>query len=366
MIRSVAIIGTGLMGGSLALALRNAQPDLDIIGVDQPGILEIALSRGIITSSRESATEAASVADVVVLATPLSTSERLLAEIGPHVRPGAVVHDVCSVKGSIATIAKSALSDEVLFVGGHPMTGSEKGGIRHADALLFENVTYILCPEVHGDKQLAAYGVFTDLLTSTGARLLEMDASTHDRIAARVSHLPQLLSVLMVNLASISRSKDRDLLDLAAGGFRDMTRIASSPFPMWRDILEENRTEVLDALDTFEKLLRDLREDLSVSDLDAIGERFRDAEQTRDFIPADRKGFLQPLADVYVFASDRPGALVGITGSLFDASLSIKDIELLRIRESTGGTFRLGFRTVEEATKAVKVLSEKGFSSYRL
>ena len=145
-----------------------------------------------------------------------------------------------------------------------------------------------------------------------------------------------------------------------------MTRIAGSPFPMWHDILDGNRDEVLSALTDFERLLAELKSDLASKSLDSVGERFRDAEQTRNFIPSDRKGFLQPLADVYVFTSDRPGALVDMTSALHEADLSIKDIELLRIRENTGGTFRIGFETPIEADAAVRALSEANFLSYRL
>ncbi len=366
MIQTVSVIGTGLMGGSMALALRQSNPQIEVIGFDEPGVLTLALKKGSISSAAASLKEAISKADLVIVATPLSASLSLVREMAPFLKSGAIVHDLCSVKKSMSSTAVECLPKDALFVGGHPMTGSEKEGIRHADALLFENATYVLCPQERTDSQEVAYGHLKQLLTGIGARLLEMSAETHDRIAARVSHLPQLLSVLLVNLASKSRKDDHDILDLAAGGFRDMTRIAGSPFPMWRDIFSGNRTEVLEAISLFERLLSDVKLDLERDNLDGIRENFRDAEQTRDFIPTDRKGFLQPLADVYVFTSDRPGALVDMTSALFEADLSVKDIELLRIRESTGGTFRIGFQSTEEADKAVEVLSGSGFSAYRL
>lgn len=361
----IALIGLGLMGGSMGLALREGDPTLEIIGVDEPGVLDQALRKGAITKSASSPNEAVAEADIVILATPLSVTLGLIREIGPNLRPGTLVHDICSVKVPVETCAQHALGDGVFFVGGHPMTGSEKAGIRHADGLLFENATYVLCPSSSGEES-EMYGELKRLLSSLGARLLEMESLVHDRIASRVSHLPQLLSVLLVNLASKSRKLDRNILDLAAGGFRDMTRIAGSPFPMWHDILDGNRDEVLSALTDFERLLAELKSDLASKSLDSVGERFRDAEQTRNFIPSDRKGFLQPLADVYVFTSDRPGALVDMTSALHEADLSIKDIELLRIRENTGGTFRIGFETPIEADAAVRALSEANFLSYRL
>ncbi|MDA0378968.1 MAG: prephenate dehydrogenase/arogenate dehydrogenase family protein, partial [Bacteroidetes bacterium] len=223
----------------------------------------------------------------------------------------------------------------------------------------------VLCPPA-GDVDAARYATFQSLLQSTGARLLEMSPRKHDRVAARVSHLPQMLSVLLVNLAAQSRQQDPEVLRLAAGGFRDMTRIASSPFRMWSDILDGNREEAQAALETFAGLLSELSAELRAGSMDAIGDRFRLAEQTRNFIPADSKGFLKPLADVFVFTPDRPGALVELTSTLFQADLSIKDIELLRIREQTGGTFRLGFDTASEAGLAVDALQSAGFTAYRL
>lgn len=354
------------MGGSLGLAIRSSNPSIRVIGVDQPGILETALKRGAISEGHQTMSDAVCDADITFIATPPAASLNVLKNIALRVKSGSIVSDMSSVKCPIEKIAGQSLPDDVLFVGGHPMTGSEKVGIRYADALLFENATYVLCPGPIADGLNNIYSRFTSLLSSTGARLLEMDAQKHDRIAARVSHVPQLLSVLLVNLASRSRKTDPELLDLAAGGFRDMTRIASSPFPMWKDILDGNRHEILQALKSFEKSLSGLRQNISSLNFEAIRECFRDAEHARDFISVDRKGFLHPLADVYVVTSDRPGALVDITGALFRAELSIKDIELLRIREGTGGTFRIGFDTSPEADSAVEVLSNNGFSAYRL
>ena len=363
----VTIIGTGLMGGSMGLALRAADPTIEVIGVDSESTLEAALSRGAISRGTSDMLTAVSEADVILISAPPEPSLFILEQIKGHVKPGAVVSDMCSVKTPIVEKADSLFSEDVLFVGGHPMTGSERNGIRHANGVLFENATYVLCcDKTHRERLPQAYARLTMLLSHSGARIIEMSAQKHDRIAARVSHLPQLLSVLLMNLASSSRDRDPELLLLAAGGFRDMTRIASSPYPMWRDILMENQTEVVSALEELENQLSTLRSKIASSDFEFVGQRFHDAEQTRDFIPIDRKGFLKPLADVFVFTSDRPGALVEITTSLFKADLSIKDIELLRIREGTGGTFRLGFHTATEANKAVEVLNGTGISAYRL
>lgn len=363
----VVIIGTGLMGGSMGLAIRAADPSVIVTGVDSPDVLDFALLRGAISTAEPDALKAVGDADVVIIATPPNVALTILEQIAPNVAPGAVVTDMSSVKRPIFRASEAFLAKEILFVGGHPMTGSEKSGIKHANALLFENATYVLCP---GDLSLTTtseqYQRLTYIIGLSGARIVVMAAEKHDRIAARVSHIPQLLAVLLVNLAGKARQKDPEVLMLAAGGFRDMTRIASSPFQMWGDILENNEDEILEALDGLQGQIEKVKEILASGDLTPMRQLFQDAEQTRDFIPTDRKGFLKPLADVYVCTVDRPGALVDITSSLFKAALNIKDIELLRIREGTGGTFRMGFDSLDEARLAVDILNEAGFSSYQL
>lgn len=352
------------MGGSLGLALKAGNDELVVTGWDSPGTLETAVQRGAIDVAAASLEEAVRGAELIILATPLSATMNIVEELKGMVDPATWIHDLCSVKGPVADHIGAVLGHD-RFLGGHPMTGSEKSGIRFADGALYENATYVLCPGPRMPRD-ESHAALVALLGSTGALLLEMDTATHDRIAAHVSHVPQLLSVLLVNLADRARSRDPEVLRLAAGGFRDMTRIAGSPFPMWEDILDANRTEVADALRRFRAELDSLMEDLDDERFEAIGERFRSAEQTRDFIPSDGKGFLKPLADVFVFTADRPGALVALTGALYEAELSIKDIELLRIRENRGGTFRLGFDTAAQAADAIKVLSEAGFTAYRL
>ncbi|MDE2997014.1 MAG: prephenate dehydrogenase/arogenate dehydrogenase family protein, partial [Bacteroidota bacterium] len=194
----IALIGCGLMGGSLGLALRTHRPDVDIVGWDGPGTLATALKMGAISRSAESLEDAVSNADLIVLAAPLSATVALFEEIGPMVREGVWIHDLCSVKQPVAQATAKHLP-HCHFVGGHPMTGSEKSGIRHADAALYENATYILCPD-EASAALDGYVSLQGLLRDTGARLLEMTPEAHDRVAARVSHLPQILSVLLVNL----------------------------------------------------------------------------------------------------------------------------------------------------------------------
>lgn len=370
MIDRVAILGTGLIGGSLGLVWAQRRPDLTIVGHDRPEVLDRAEERGAIDAKAASPSTAVSKADLVVLATPLATTMRLLDTISEHLSPNTLVTDVASVKQPVLEQAHDVLPDSVTFVGGHPMAGAEHSGIDHADDLLFENAVYALClPEDVDDEALdGPLAPFTDLIETTGGRPLTLDAARHDRLVAAVSHVPQLLSVALVNLVATTEEdqEPEDLpLQLAGGGFRDMTRIASSPFDMWRDVLVGNENAIHDALSRFRRHLRGMRNRLIEGDLDALAETFGDAQTARDAIPEDSKGFLRPLSDIYVRAPDQPGVIHDISGHLLDAEINIKDIELQTIREGTGGTFRLAFPDGDAAEDAIAVLEEAGYEAWR-
>ena len=245
------------------------------------------------------------------------------------------------------------------------MTGSERGGLDGADAFLFENALYILCPD--GKETPENYSDLTDLVEGTGARVLQMDSKQHDHIVAFVSHLPQLLATALVRVVADQNQTDPNTLRLAAGGFRDMTRIASSSFDLWAPILENNRTDVDRALTAMIDSLHFTREQLREGgDIQKLRPIFEHASAVREKIPRNFKGFLRPLSDVFVYAKDQPGTLAHITQTLFRQGISIKDIELLKIREGTGGAFKISFENEHAADAAVIALNSEGCRAHRL
>jgi len=367
MIERIAILGTGLIGGSLGLVWKEERPDLTLIGHDRPEVLERAHERGAIDAKAADPVTAVEDADLVVLATPVGTVLRMLEAIAGSLPSGTIVTDVASVKQPVLDQAREVLPDANPFVGGHPMAGAESSGIEHADALLFENALYALCLPNEADPEDldGRFSDVADLIKATGARRLVLDAKTHDRLAAVVSHLPQLLAVALVNTVAETEDPDDVALELAAGGFRDMTRIASSPFEVWKDILVGNQGSILDALSHFTRSLQHLRNRLLSEEYEDIEAAFATARETRESIPRNQKGFLDPLADIYVRAADEPGALQVLTTVLADADLNIKDVELQSYREGTGGTFRFSFASEADANAAVEALEAAGHQARR-
>jgi prephenate dehydrogenase len=369
MIDRIAILGTGLIGGSLALAWQDRDADCTIVGHDRPEVLEQAEARGAIDQKAADPVTAVEDADLVVLATPIGASLHLLDAIADALPSGTLVTDVGSVKQPILDQAAEVLPEDIHFLGGHPMTGSEQTGIDHADPLLFENATYAVClpDDTDEDALSGPLAPAVEWIEATGARPLRLSAAQHDQLVARVSHLPQVLAIALVNTVAGTESDDEETnlaLQLAGGGFRDMTRIASSSFDVWRDILVGNERAIHDALGEFRRTLRALRNRLLEDDLDALEDAFDQARDARNTIPEDAKGFLSPLADVYVRAPDEPGVLHDLTGHLAEADLNVKDIELQTVRDGTGGTFRLAFADPSEAEAAIDTLQSAGYEAW--
>ena len=266
-----------------------------------------------------------------------------------------------STKRRIVAAAQAHFSDEVYFVGGHPMAGSEKAGVAAADPFLFQNAIYILVP----DQQVPAdrYQALTALLRQVGARVMELDAEEHDRAVAAISHLPQMLATSLVSMVGRLNAERDHFLPLAAGGFRDLTRIASSPFaPVWEDICATNADEIRAMIDRYIAALADVRERLEAEELKAD---FDFANEIRGSIPRDSKGFIHVLHEILVLAEDRPGVIAEIGQALGAEGININDIEVMKVREGEGGTLRLGFDSAESAENALGILARLGYVARR-
>lgn len=282
-VRTVALVGVGLMGGSLGLALRARRPDLHVVGFDaDPASLRRALERGAIHRAAPGLDVAVAQADLVVLALPVRALLDALPAVATAAQPGTRVTDLGSVKRIVLETAEQTLPPEVPFCGGHPMGGAEHAGIEHARADLYEGVPWALCPPMH--LPMATFGAvwapLQALVEAVGARPVLVDAASHDDAVAAISHLPQVLSVALAPAA-----EGRLAATLAGRGFRDTTRLADSPFALWREILEANRKPVLRALAAFEHRLGEVRRALEDEDWAAVEHAFVRARTARAGLP---------------------------------------------------------------------------------
>jgi prephenate dehydrogenase len=355
--KRVLIVGVGLIGGSIGLALKKKGFSGTIIGVDKSDVLQKAKERHAIDEAytEEDLGLAARDADIVFLCTPILDILRLIPVLGPMVKPKTLITDVGSTKRQICETAGIYLPPGVDFIGGHPMAGSEMKGVLAADPFLFENTTYVLTP-VRPTSETTRKG-FGELIELTGAKVLLLSPVLHDEIAAAVSHLPQMAAIAMMTLAAKRQNESPHFLKMAAGGFRDLTRIASSPYGIWEHILRTNADMVAQYIDAYIAELTALRDKLNSPDL---GKIFAGAAQDRLSIPRDTRGFLKPHYDILVAVQDKPGMVAIIANALYEKNINIKDIEVLKIREDEGGTMRLAFATAGDRETAMSLLGEKG------
>lgn len=354
----IAIVGLGLIGGSFAKALKQANDEIYISAFDFPEILEKALKDKVINQALSSIKDSLN-SDLIILALPIEQSLKVFKELSPLLNHNQVISDFCSVKGIFAVQWKS-VPGEGKYIGAHPMTGKEKGGYENSDALLFENSVFIVCSENDNSN---LFNEYISLVKLSGARISVLDPYLHDKITSQVSHLPQLLSVILVN-HSAKKDAKYSILDYAAGGFRDMTRIASSDFSIWESIIKYNKQEIVNSIETFEKKLSELKEIINKDDYSGLSKLFESARQLRNEIPISTKGFIDPLFDITVFVKDQPGMISKISTILFENNINIKDVELLKIREGTGGNFKFYFESEKEAAMAKQLIIKAGFHIY--
>jgi prephenate dehydrogenase len=269
--KHIAIVGVGLIGGSFALAARREGIAECITGWDREEALDEALARGVIDGV-EAAFDSGSVsgADLVYLAAPVGAISSFLRTHGKALKPGAVVTDAGSTKREICRAAREALPGEVAFVGGHPMAGSERTGVEFADADLFRGAAYALITNGRGDSD--AMRSVTEVVSIIGARPIALTAEEHDRIAARISHVPQMLSTALALV--VARTGEAGTLKLAGSGFVEMTRLAESRWSMWQDICRTNADEIASALDETIAEIEAVRWAISSGDLSGLSEMF--------------------------------------------------------------------------------------------
>jgi prephenate dehydrogenase len=263
--RRVAIIGTGLIGGSFALALRELFPDVSLVGYSRAGSSERARAAGVVDEATADLATAVRGADLIYVALPIGASIESLVSIAKSAAANALVTDACSTKAAICRAAKDPFRGGARFFGGHPMAGKEQSGIEHADAKLFRGAPYALMGLASdSDTRVKA---FAEIVGRFGARPIWTDPETHDWAVGIVSHLPQLVSVALARVVQDETDETGLPLSLSGPGLQDMLRLAGSPYDIWRDILLTNTDNVSRALDRLAQAVDYVRTNLARKEL---------------------------------------------------------------------------------------------------
>lgn len=334
-IRNISIIGLGLIGGSLAISLKGAKKEIVITGFDRdPESVSIALYRKIIDTAATDYETAVSDADLVIIATPVRLIADVASRIKKHLKPDTIVTDVGSAKLNIVQKISKILPANIIFIGGHPMAGSENDGVLSAKPDLFLNTYYILTPtdSTKSDALLTLHNLFTKI----GAKVITVSPTEHDKIVSLISHLPHVLSTNLVELVDSKQRTIKNLFKLCAGGFRDMTRIAASNPKMWVDISLENKEELINSINDYIELLNRFKNSLINNDEEYIRSHYDSVKLARLNLPKYIDKDISRLYEIRVEMTDVKGILSEITLAISSAGVNIEDISIFHSTEILG------------------------------
>lgn len=361
--RSISIIGLGLIGGSLAKALRLKGYQGSLEGYDpNPQTLELAKNSGLFTALAPSPAYSTATSELVIIAVPLGKIREAMVTAKSLIGSSTVIMDVGSVKGTVHDTAFEIFQNTgAVFVGGHPMSGSEKGGFGAGTPILFENAYFFLTPDVRiGDAEASHSAVarLRQLILKIGALPIVTDPTSHDALTARLSHLPHLTASVLVEVFASTMPPEQ--LKFAGGGFRDSTRIAMGDPELWRDIFLHNKSQVVESIDTLVDALMRFRKNLQDAEDDAIVETLGEAQRLRSSMITMRPSEEVSLYPLRLELEDRPGILAEVTRLLADHQLDIKDLALDHSRENQRGAFTLSFATAADRLIAASLLKNSG------
>lgn len=351
----VTIAGLGLIGGSLAKGIVKSSESY-VIGYDtNEESLKYALENNIIDEAIHDFKEAAKRADVILLATPISETIELMSMLNKmSFKKEVIVSDVSSVKGSIIDDANNFTNKNITFIGGHPMAGSHKNGIQAAKKHLFENAIYILIPTTTCSK--SKVNKLKDILKETKSHFLILKPNEHDEMTSVISHFPHLIASSLVHQAKKWEGTHAYLPELAAGGFRDITRIASSNPAMWQDIFYHNRNKMSQLLKDWIKEMIALKAVLDNNNNKKMINYLTEAKRYRDGLPKSRRGAIPAYYDLYVDIEDEPGSLATVVQLLATKNISISNIRILEIRDGITGALRISVSNKEEQLQSYELL----------
>ena len=356
----LGFVGFGLIGGSIARSLKKQNEDVSVhvYSRRKNPALDEGMTEGVIDSIWYEIDERFSTCDIIFLCAPVLKNTDYLSVLKPLLKPGCILTDVGSVKGIICKkAAELGLSRQ--FIGGHPMAGSEKTGFENSTDILLENAYYLLTP--FEETPLENLSLLKELVAKTGANCVVLSPSEHDKITAAISHVPHIIAVSLVNMVRTSDNEEQNMKAFAAGGFKDITRIASSSPQMWQDICLANSESIDYFLSHFEKQIEDFRHMIAEKDGASIQDEFHTAGDYRDSIPAKKSSVIARSYDLFINIDDRAGAIATIATILSVNGISIKNIGIIHNREYVDGVMKLELYKEDDEKKARELLIQNRY-----
>lgn len=359
---TIGFIGLGLIGGSIAKAIRRIFPDYRILAYDTDlHALESAIADRTITSAVHEINEEFAGCNYIFLCAPVHYNIAYLKSLKQIMRSDCILTDVGSVKTDIyQAVIEENLTD--VFIGGHPMVGSERSGYEAASDHLIENAYYFITPSSTVSKDKV--DEFTTFIEDLGAITIVYSPARHDQTTAYISHIPHIIAAELVNLVHNNDDAKGMNKQLAAGGFKDITRIASSNPIIWEHILLSNSGNIVAGLEEYKEDLESVIQAIHRKDSSALHEFFSQAQTYRDSIPNNATGVIRMTYEIFVDIPDEPGAIAKVTAAISDADINLKNLGISHNREDEEGVLRLSFYEHSDAAKASDLLRSLHYTVY--
>jgi len=360
--KKIGFVGLGLIGGSIAKAIRQYYPDYEIIAFDKSKeTLALATQESIINVACTSIDDNFMHCDYIFLCAPVSYNTAYLSQLKNYMHCDCILTDVGSVKASIHKEV-IALDMEENFIGGHPMAGSEKSGFVNAKPVIIENAYYILTPSAKVAK--AKVDAYTKFIESLKALPVVLNYDEHDYITGAISHLPHIIASALVNFVKEKDGKDELMKHLAAGGFKDITRIASSSPTMWQHICLKNKENIVTILDEYIAFLEDAKRSVADGAEQDLYNFFETSKNYRNSIPGGSSGPIKRMFAVYCDIVDEAGGIATIATILAANNINLKNIGIIHNREFEEGVLRIEFYDEPSSKKAADLLQKYRYIVY--
>ena len=358
----IGFIGLGLIGGSIAKAIRHFYPDIHIIGTSgKKETIELALSENIIDEGCYEAGKAFSQCDYIFLCAPVSCNAKYLAELKPLIKKDCIITDVGSTKTDIHKRVIE-LDMEENFIGGHPMAGSEKTGLENSKRHLIENAYYIITPTAKVSKEAVAD--YEEFIGSLKALPVVLDYNQHDYITAAISHLPHLIAAGLVNLVKHNDSEQQYMKKMAAGGFKDITRIASSSPIMWEQICMTNHENISELLGKYIDSMQEIKDSLDGVRGQEIYDLFEESRDSRNSISDVSHGPIKKSYALYIDLVDETGGIATVATILACNQINLKNIGIGNNRMFEEAVLKIEFYEEEPCKKAAALLNKHRYTVY--